>query len=84
MTAQPLAPTTLAAARRPVVVTVALILMVLSALPSLLPAPGTEEIPQFILISANLATSEVEVVQNSVSHGPHLAGIRPLIHGVTS
>lgn len=52
MTAQSLDPTSVAAARRPIVVTVALVLMVLAALSSLVPAPGTEEIPQFILISA--------------------------------
>ncbi len=45
---------------------------------------AAEEIPRFILISANLATSEIEVLQDSVSQGPHLAGIGPLIHGVTS
>lgn len=45
---------------------------------------AAEEIPQFILISANLATSEIEIVQDSVSQGLHLGGIRPLLHGVMS
>lgn len=50
MAAQPLASTTLVA-RRPIVITVAMVMLVLMALFTLVPAPGTEEMPRFILIS---------------------------------
>lgn len=51
MAAQPLAPMPLAAARRPTVVTVALVMLVLMGLFSLVPTPGIEEMPRSVLIA---------------------------------
>lgn len=45
---------------------------------------AAEQIGQFVLISANMATSEVEVLQDTVSNGGHLAGLRPLLQGALS
>lgn len=45
---------------------------------------AAERIQDFVLISANLATSEIEVVQHSVSRNAHLAGVKPLLHGALS
>jgi hypothetical protein len=40
--------------------------------------------PELVLIAANLATSEIEVLQDSVAHGAHLAGLKPILHGAAS
>lgn len=40
---------------------------------------GAETTPSFVLIAANLATSEIEVLQDTVSFRPHLGDIRPLL-----
>jgi DNA-binding NarL/FixJ family response regulator len=47
-------------------------------------AAAAEHIAGFVLISANLATSEVEVLQDTMSEGAHLAGLKPLLHGALS
>lgn len=40
---------------------------------------GAETTPHFVLIAANLTTSEIEVLQATVSYRPHLGDIRPLL-----
>ena len=45
---------------------------------------AAERIPEFMLIAANLATSEVEVLQDTVAQHPHLGMLRPLLQGVAS
>lgn len=40
---------------------------------------GAETTPHFVLIAANLTTSEIEVLQDTVSYRPHLGDIRPLL-----
>lgn len=45
---------------------------------------AAEHIPGFVLISADLATSEIEVLQDSVSRSAHLAALKPLLHGALS
>lgn len=42
---------------------------------------AAEVIPEFVLISADLATSRIELLQDTVSHRPHLAELRPLLMG---
>ncbi len=51
MAAQPLAPAPVAAVSRPTVVTVALVLLALMGLISLIPQPGSEEIPRAVIVS---------------------------------
>jgi DNA-binding NarL/FixJ family response regulator len=43
---------------------------------------AAESIPRFLLISANLATSEIEVLQDRVAHGSHLGLLKPLLQEV--
>lgn len=45
---------------------------------------AAEQIPEFMLVSANLATSEVEVLQDTIAQHPHLASLKPLLQGVAS
>jgi DNA-binding NarL/FixJ family response regulator len=45
---------------------------------------AAESVPGFVLIAANLATSEIEVLQDSVSQSARLAGVKPLLHGALS
>ena len=40
---------------------------------------GAETTQHFVLIAANLATSEIEILQGTVSHRPHLGDIKPLL-----
>jgi len=43
-----------------------------------------EALPGFVLVAANLATSEIEIVQDSVSRSANMGALRPLLHGVPS
>jgi DNA-binding NarL/FixJ family response regulator len=43
---------------------------------------AAEAIPGFVLVAANLTTSEIEVIQDSVSRSAHMGALRPLLNGV--
>lgn len=45
---------------------------------------GAEHVAEFMLIAANLATSEVEVIQDTIAQHPHLSSLKPLLQGVAS
>jgi DNA-binding NarL/FixJ family response regulator len=47
-------------------------------------ARAAESIGGFKLICANLATSEVEVIQDTFLRHAHLGGLKPLLHGATA
>jgi DNA-binding NarL/FixJ family response regulator len=45
-------------------------------------ARAAEVIPGFVLVAANLTTSEIEVIQDTVSSSAHMGALRPLLDGV--
>ncbi|MGH7620998.1 MAG: hypothetical protein ACREMU_01535 [Gemmatimonadaceae bacterium] len=45
---------------------------------------AAEEIPEFLLIAADLATSRIELMHDSIAERDHLGGLQPLLqHGVS-